>query len=408
MMPRPSTSTKVPKAMETHYRVFSELTDAFCREHLDEEYAGLARLAVAALCRKRPSPLLSGKPNTWACGVVYALGQVNFLSDKSTRPHMGMEELCARFGVAATTGCNKAKAVRDALDIYHGDHRWILPSRMDANPMVWSLEVDGLMVDIRRLPRPVQVHAFERGLIPYVPADRDCTAGNGRSQTAEGKRYDRYRKINKEHQTQIANRQLFGPVADHAVDLGLIDSLEDLAVMDPDQLAPAFDLALYGAGEDGESEVRRHAHEMRDMVSATEERVLAAMCEAKFSIFRVIERHPTAGAWLSDLANGETVWVMDRGLDASVAPGVDLALRLFRPDEFWMTTGVCVVVDGENVWQLLQRRGLAVREGELVEAGDRDRLASTIYRLAIDPDALDDMNGRQGISQTVEGRELVV
>lgn len=407
-MPRPSPSTAVPKAMETHYRVVTELTDGFCRQHLDEEYAGLARLAVAGLCRKRPSPLLSGKPNTWACGVVYALGQVNFLSDKDTSPYMGMQDLCAWFGVAPSTGGNKAKAVRDALDIRHGDHRWILPSRMNSSPMIWLIEVNGLVVDARKLPRAVQVLAFERGVIPYVPADRDRSGTNSRMQTAEAMRYDRYRKINTEHQTEIAKRLLVGSVAEHADALGLIESLEDLAGMEPDDLAPAFDLALYGAGEDGMSEVRRYVRDLRGMVTATEDRVLAAMCEARYSIFRVVERHPAVGAWLSDLATGETVWVMDRGLDASAEPGIDLALRLFRPDDFWMTTGVCVVVEGDNVWQLLQREGLAVRKGALVAAGDRDRLATTIYRLAIDPEALNDINGRDGTSQTIRGSELVV
>jgi hypothetical protein len=166
--------------MDTHYRVVTELTDSFCREHLNEEYAGVARLAVAGLCRKRPSPLRSGRPNTWACAVVYALGQVNFLSDKDTSPYMGMQDLCARFGVAPSTGGNKAKAVRDALDIWHGDHRWILPSRMDSSPIVWLIEVNGLAVDARQLPRAVQVLAFERGVIPYVPADSDRRgASNG-------------------------------------------------------------------------------------------------------------------------------------------------------------------------------------------------------------------------------------
>lgn len=187
-MPRPSTSTAVPKAMETHYRVVTDLTDAFCRDHLDEEYAGLARLAVAGLCRKRPSPLLSGKPNTWACAVVYALGQVNFLSDKNTSPSMGMQDLCARFAVAPSTGGNKAKTVRDALAIRHGDHRWILPGRLDSSPMVWLIEVNGLAVDARRLPRAVQVLAFESGVIPYVPADRDRSGGDGGTQAAEATR----------------------------------------------------------------------------------------------------------------------------------------------------------------------------------------------------------------------------
>ena len=38
------------------------------------------------LCRKRPSPFASGQPRTWACGIIYVLGQLNFLSDKSSRP----------------------------------------------------------------------------------------------------------------------------------------------------------------------------------------------------------------------------------------------------------------------------------------------------------------------------------
>ena len=47
----------------------------------------------------------------------YALGQVNFLSDKSSTPHMSMQELCAGFGVSPSTGNSKAKAVRTALGI---------------------------------------------------------------------------------------------------------------------------------------------------------------------------------------------------------------------------------------------------------------------------------------------------
>jgi hypothetical protein len=35
-----------------------ELTDGFCREYLNEEYAELCRKLATALGRKRPSPLL--------------------------------------------------------------------------------------------------------------------------------------------------------------------------------------------------------------------------------------------------------------------------------------------------------------------------------------------------------------
>ena len=38
--------------------------------------------------------------------------------------------------------------------------------------MVWMLQVNGLMLDVRQMPREVQEIAFEKGLIPYIPADR--------------------------------------------------------------------------------------------------------------------------------------------------------------------------------------------------------------------------------------------
>src|SRR4051794_25556351 len=161
-------STKVPKGWEGFYAALTGMTDRFCAERLDGEYAELTRYAIAALCRKRPSPLASGNPQTWACAVLYALGQVNFLSDKSSRPHMAMADLCARFGIVPSTGGNKAKTVRDALGIRQFDHRWALPSLVAGNEMFWLVEVDGFPVDARRMPRDVQEQAARRGLIPYV------------------------------------------------------------------------------------------------------------------------------------------------------------------------------------------------------------------------------------------------
>jgi hypothetical protein len=41
---------------------------------------------------------------------------------------------------------------------------------VEKNPLVWM--ADGLLVDLRDMPREVQEIAFEDGLIPYIPADR--------------------------------------------------------------------------------------------------------------------------------------------------------------------------------------------------------------------------------------------
>ena len=84
------------------------LTDAVCAELLYEEYAGLARHAVAKLARKRSSPLQSGRAVTWAGGVIHALGQVNFLFDRSSEPYVSHDDLAEAFGLSKSTLGQKA------------------------------------------------------------------------------------------------------------------------------------------------------------------------------------------------------------------------------------------------------------------------------------------------------------
>jgi len=158
--------------MQATFDAIVALSDAFRRAHLDEEYAQLARQATAALCRKRPSPLATGNPKTWACGIVYALGSVNFLFDKSQTPSMRAADLCAGFGVSQSTGSAKAKAVRDALGMGQMDPQWYRPSKMADNPLAWMIMVDGFVVDVRRMSRAVQEIAYEKGLIPSIPGEK--------------------------------------------------------------------------------------------------------------------------------------------------------------------------------------------------------------------------------------------
>ncbi len=171
-MARISTSAKVPKQMQDTFNATVALTGTFCTAHLDEEYAHLARQATAALCRKRPSPLATGRVQTWACGIVYALGFVNFLFDKTQTPSMRAAELCAAFGVSQSTGAAKSKAVRDALAMSQMDARWYRPSKMEDNSLAWMIMVDGFIVDARHLPRDLQEAAYAKGLIPYLSEPR--------------------------------------------------------------------------------------------------------------------------------------------------------------------------------------------------------------------------------------------
>ena len=166
-------STRVPAALQDKFNAIAQAADVFCDQRLNGEYQQLIRLALAALSRKRPSPLLKGKDVAWAAGAVHALGMVNFLFDPSQTPHCKAADIQVHFGVGASLCASRSKEMRDALDMGQLSVEWMLPSRMDANPLIWMLEVNGLMVDVRHMPLEVQEIAFAKGFIPYVPGRKE-------------------------------------------------------------------------------------------------------------------------------------------------------------------------------------------------------------------------------------------
>lgn len=162
----------VPQNMQEIYTAVTALTDSFCREKLNEEYADMCRLMTAKLCRKRPSPLARGRFGNWAAGIIHAVGTINFAFDKSQTPHISIPEISDYFGIGKSSATSKSKEIRDLLNIGLMDPAWTLPSRMDRNPMAWYIMVDGLIVDARYTPRHIQEIAFAKGLIPYIPGEQ--------------------------------------------------------------------------------------------------------------------------------------------------------------------------------------------------------------------------------------------
>jgi hypothetical protein len=94
------------------------------------------------------------------------------LTDDVCGRHLNTAELCAAFEVGESTVHAKAREIEKTLGTQPLDARWTLPSLAEKNPLVWMAEVNGLVVDLRDMPREVQEIAFEDGLIPYIPADR--------------------------------------------------------------------------------------------------------------------------------------------------------------------------------------------------------------------------------------------
>jgi hypothetical protein len=164
-------SRNVPRTIQARYDDLAKLTDGVCKSHLDQEYANLARDMLAALARKRPSPLTRGRPEGWACAVLYTLGSVNFLFDKTQTPHLSAKDLCALFKVSQSNASAKARDIERMLRIGMLDPEWFRPSQIEDNPAAWLFETrEGLILDARFVPRALQQVLHEMGIIPFIPS----------------------------------------------------------------------------------------------------------------------------------------------------------------------------------------------------------------------------------------------
>ena len=163
----------IPKEMQGKYDEIAPLIIEFCNKELNEDYKNLCLRLLEKLCRKRLSPLLAGRANTWAAGIVYAIGSNNFIFDKTQKVHLTANELASPFGISASTASSKAAELKKMFKIDYFNIEWLLPEHIEDNSLIWMVKVNGLIVDVRDMPLEIQQQAFEKGIIPYVPDEKD-------------------------------------------------------------------------------------------------------------------------------------------------------------------------------------------------------------------------------------------
>jgi hypothetical protein len=166
------TALRIPVALRGRVSEILAICDQTCTEHLDDEYARVCRELVARLARKRPSPLTRGDTRIWAAGAIYAVGQVNFLFDRSQHPHMTADQLAVCLSVVKTTMANKAALINRTLNISVFEPDLITAAILEQHPLAWLVEVDGLIFDARMLAPELQDEARRRGLIPDLDRHR--------------------------------------------------------------------------------------------------------------------------------------------------------------------------------------------------------------------------------------------
>lgn len=101
-----------------------EMTTSFCREKLDEEYEEVCIKLIRKMGRKRDVPFKRGKLENWASGIIYALGQINFLFDKSFEPYASADDICNFYGTKKSTASNKARDIRKMFNLVPFDEEF--------------------------------------------------------------------------------------------------------------------------------------------------------------------------------------------------------------------------------------------------------------------------------------------
>jgi hypothetical protein len=132
------------------------MTGSFCQQFLDEDYKQLCEKLIHKMSRKRAVPFLSGRMEIWAAAVVYALGSINFLFDKSFKPYATADDICNFFGTSKSTTSQKAQGIRNMFKMGYYDGEFSTHHMKENSPFSNFVMVNGLIVDKRHLPPEVQ------------------------------------------------------------------------------------------------------------------------------------------------------------------------------------------------------------------------------------------------------------
>jgi hypothetical protein len=151
--------------VESVAQALIQMTGEFCAQHLDCEYERLCKQLILKMKRKRQPPFLGGRLNTWAAGVIYALGQINFLFDHDTQPYVSPDQIAEHFGVSKRTVGQKAKQIRDMFSLSYWHPEFSTQEVLASNPCKNMVVIDGFIVPVEMLEPEVREELRRRGVV---------------------------------------------------------------------------------------------------------------------------------------------------------------------------------------------------------------------------------------------------
>lgn len=199
-------------------------------------------------------------------------------------------------------------------------------------------------------------------------------------------RYRHLRAISVRHHSGALDCLARPAILEHARHLGLAHG-QTLVAESQEKTMLIFDLAVHTARSGRSRAIDRYAKAAALASGSEDAKMLEAICQARFSIWRIERRHDVAGVIAADMLHERETWLIDEGLAASFKPGMMIAGRLCWPEDFAMTCGVVVPVNAELICDILLDRAAWLRSAD--RAADDPRFATVIYRAVLESGMMD-------------------
>ena len=145
---------QIPPELQDRYKDIRMYIEVTCKTDINAEYAIISEQLLRYIMEKKPSMLAKGQPNSWAAGIVHAVGKANLLFDKMTDPYISAKDLADSFMVSPSTASSKSKIISKEFDIEPYDSRWC------------TLENENFVTESLKMQEMLE-GMLEQGVSPY-------------------------------------------------------------------------------------------------------------------------------------------------------------------------------------------------------------------------------------------------
>ena len=137
-----------------------EKISEFSDKYLDKEFKTLNLKLLKKLEKRDYVSLNRGKIENWTCGIIFAIGQLNFLFERSFSPYVNNDQLCYYFNVKKQNMWIKSRNIRKLLNLKLGNEDF-------STKFVLSLNIPDSDDDLKRIHTFDEVKPYFHQKLPH-------------------------------------------------------------------------------------------------------------------------------------------------------------------------------------------------------------------------------------------------